>query len=93
MASCLPFAGLRLNNNRAAAVPRPVASARAVAHLAPRRIALLPSAHLSRRRAPLCAAARADKEEVEDTESGVSKNKKEPTVLPAKLPAGARKEG
>ena len=92
MASCLSFAGLRLIG-RVAAVPRPAASVRRVAHaFAPRPaigVGSLPHVPLSRRRAPLCAAAKAGKEEAEEEEETKASKKKEPTVWPAKLPAGA----
>ena len=94
MALRLSFAGLRLIG-RVAAVPRPAASPRCVAHLLAPRPAFaagpLPHLHLhpSRRRAPLCVAAKGGKEEADDVEPRASK-KKEPVVLPAKLPAGAR---
>ena len=92
MAWCLSFAGLRLIG-RVAAVPRPAASVRCVVHAFEPRHAisspLLPHLPLSRRH-PLCAAAKKCKEDSdEDEDEPRASKKKLPTVLPAKLPAGA----
>ena len=95
MALRLSLAGLRLIS-RAAVVPRPAASVRCLVHLAPSRPWIGPPppapAYLFRRRAPLSAARKAagdDGGDGDEEEAKGDKVKKPPTVLPAKLPAGA----